>query len=131
MKCTLCGDPLPPSKATAAGLRAHLMQCKDATQAIRTQITQAAADKINQQAAAAAAAAAGRGVSRKRSSTGSTSQPSKQMSIDHYTEGSTTNELLPAQRLAAHQHLLRALVCGGIPLKVRHCSLRVVCWATA
>lgn len=132
MKCTLCRDTLPPNKTTAAGLRAHLLECKDATQAIRTQITQAAAQKINQQAAAAAAAAAGRGVSRKRSSTGSTSQlSSKQMSIDHYAEGSTNNELLPAQRLAAHQHLLRALVCGGIPLKVGHCSLQVVCSATS
>jgi hypothetical protein len=130
MKCTLCGDTLPPSKATAVSLRAHLLECKDATQAIRTKITQVAAEKINQQAAASASAAAARGVSRKRSSTGSSSQPSKQTRIDHFAEGSATNELLPAQRLAAHQHLLRALVCGGIPFKVGHCSL-VVCSATS
>lgn len=135
MKCTLCNTGLAACKATAAGLRAHLLNCEQATQDIKTQITQAAAEKINQQAAAAAAAtaAAGSSVSRKRSSsTGSTSQPNKQMRIHHYAAGSTPNDLLPAQRLAAHQHLLRALVCGGIPFKVGHCSLHGgVCMAAS
>lgn len=55
MKCTLCGDTLPPSKATREP--AHLLECKDATQAIRTKITQVPAAA----AVAVPAAATGRG----------------------------------------------------------------------
>lgn len=118
MRCTLCNTSLPVAQTTAAGLKRHLQACSMATPEIRALVMQAQAGKINQQAAAAAAAAAGSSLSRKRSSFGSSSQGGFQMSMEHYAAGSKPNILLPGERDSANQHLLRALVCGGIPFKV-------------
>jgi hypothetical protein len=116
MQCTLCSGSLPLSQTTVSGLRKHLHICKGVTPAIRAQILEASAAKINQQAATAATAAVAAGVSRKRSSVGSSSG-GFQMGLDHYLAG-RENALLPAEREAADQHLLRGLVTGGVPFQV-------------
>lgn len=118
MVCTLCETSLPVAKTSAAGLRRHLQACSMATPEVRALVMQAQAGKINQQAAATAAAAAGSRLSRKRSSFGSSSQGGFQMSMERYAAGSKPNILLPGERDSANQHLLRAIVCGGIPFMV-------------
>jgi hypothetical protein len=121
--CNLCGEELGFSKSTPQGLQKHLLQdCPQATAEIKQQLTQRSAAKINKQAAAAAAEAAGAGTKR-RSSTGSKTGSSsgsslQQMTIGHYSVGSKENQLLPAQRAVAHQHLLRAIVTGGVAFRV-------------
>lgn len=121
MTCNLCGVQLGASKATPQGLQKHLLQnCPEATAEIKQQLMQDSAAKINKQAAAAAAEAAGAGTKRRSSigsKTGSSGSSLQQMSIGHYV-GSKETQLLPAQRDAAHQHLLRAIVTGGVAFNV-------------
>jgi hypothetical protein len=137
VSCTLCQDgDLKASQASLDGLRKHLQKCKGATPEIRQQLEQQSAAKVNKQAAAAAAAAAAGAGPKRRNSTSSSQKSSgssrQQMTIGHYSAGSLQNVLLPGQRTTANQHLLRALVTGGVPLRVssgvvRHsCQLKTV-----